>query len=60
MRRSVVIERLGYEASAGWTTYGTLLAAYSSFQGVAHCDMNDSIENKQDYSRPETDPVQIL
>src|SRR5262245_15012342 len=30
MRRSVVIKRLGYEASAGWTTYGTSLAAFSS------------------------------
>jgi len=27
MKRSVVIKRLGYEASAGWTTYGTSLAA---------------------------------
>src|SRR5262245_65037647 len=30
MRRSVVIKRLRYEASAGWTTYGTSLAAFSS------------------------------
>jgi len=35
MKRSVVIKRLGYEASAGWTTYGTSLAAFSMFQGVA-------------------------
>jgi hypothetical protein len=35
MKRSVVIKRLGYEASAGWTTYGTSLATFSSFQGVA-------------------------
>jgi hypothetical protein len=35
MKRSVVIKRLGYEASAGWTTYGTSLAAFSSLQGVA-------------------------
>ena len=41
MKRSVVIERLGYEASAGWTTYGTSLAAFSLFQGVAR-DLNDS------------------
>jgi len=27
MKRSVVIKRLGYEASAGWTTYGTSRAA---------------------------------
>ena len=35
MRHSVVIKRLGYEASAGLTTYGTSLAAYSLFQSVA-------------------------
>ena len=35
MKRSVVIKRLGYEASAGRTTYGTSLAAFSLFQGVA-------------------------
>ncbi len=35
MKRSVVIKRLGYEASAGWTTYGTSLAACSFFQRVA-------------------------
>src|SRR5262245_59079074 len=35
MRHSVVIKRLGYEASAGWTTYGTSLAAFSLFQSVA-------------------------
>src|SRR5882672_460488 len=29
MKRSVVIKRLGYDASAGWTTYGTSLAAFS-------------------------------
>ena len=34
MKRSVVIKRLGYEASAGWTTYGTSLAAFSLFQGI--------------------------
>jgi hypothetical protein len=33
MKRSVVIKRLDYEASAGWTTYGTLLAAFSLFLG---------------------------
>jgi len=27
MKRLVIIKRLGYEASAGWTTYGTSLAA---------------------------------
>jgi hypothetical protein len=43
MKRSVVLERLGYESSAGWTTYGTSLAASSFFQGVAR-DMNDSSE----------------
>jgi len=37
----VLIKQLGYEASAGWTTYGTSLAAFSFFQGVAR-DMNDS------------------
>ena len=42
MKRSVAIKRLGYEPSAGWTTYGTSLAALSFFQGTAHCDMNDS------------------
>jgi hypothetical protein len=35
MKRSVVIERLGCEASAGWTTYGTSLTAFSLFLGVA-------------------------
>jgi hypothetical protein len=35
MKRSVGAKRLGYEASAGWTTYGTSLAAFSLFQGVA-------------------------
>jgi len=35
MKRSVVIKWLSYEASAGWTTYGTSLAAFSLFQGVA-------------------------
>ncbi|HZF38686.1 MAG TPA: hypothetical protein VE715_07670 [Blastocatellia bacterium] len=35
MKRSVVIKRLGYEVSAGWTTYGTSLAAFSLFQGIA-------------------------
>jgi len=35
MRRSVVIKRLGYEVSAGWTTYGASIAAFSFFQGVA-------------------------
>src|SRR5882672_563740 len=35
MKRSVVIKLPGYEASAGWTTYGTSLAAFSSFPGVA-------------------------
>jgi len=35
MKRSVVIKRLGYEASAGWTTYGTSLAAFSLFQGIS-------------------------
>jgi hypothetical protein len=35
MKRIVVIKRLDYEASAGWTTYGTSLAAISWFQGVA-------------------------
>src|SRR6266511_4038480 len=34
--------------------------AFSSFQGVAHCDINYSVENKQDYSRSEANPVQIL
>src|SRR5262245_49547713 len=34
MKRSVGAKRLGYEASAGWTTYGTSLAAFSFFQGV--------------------------
>ena len=33
MKLSVVIERLGYEASAGRTTYGTSLAAFSLFLG---------------------------
>ena len=42
MKRAVVIERFGYEASAGWTSYGTSRAAFSSFQGVARCDINDS------------------
>jgi len=37
MKRSVVIKRLDYEASAGWTTYGTSLAAFSLFQGIATC-----------------------
>jgi len=41
MKRSVVIKRLDYEASAGWTTYGTSLAAFSLFQSVAR-GMNDS------------------
>ena len=35
MRHSVVIKRLGYEASAGWTTYGTSLAAFSLSQGIS-------------------------
>jgi hypothetical protein len=35
MKRLVVIKRLGYEASAGWTTYGTSLATFSLFPGVA-------------------------
>jgi len=35
MKHSVVIKRLGYEASADWTTYGTSIAAFSLFQGVA-------------------------
>jgi hypothetical protein len=35
MKRSVVIKWLSYEASAGWTTYGTALAYFSLFQGVA-------------------------
>src|SRR5262245_8825211 len=35
MKHSVVIKRLGYEASAGWTTYGTSLPALSLFQGIA-------------------------
>ena len=35
MKRSVIIKRLGYEASAGWTTYGTSPAAFSLLQGVA-------------------------
>jgi hypothetical protein len=35
MKRSVGAKGLGYEASAGWTTYGTSLAAFSLFQGVA-------------------------
>jgi hypothetical protein len=35
MKHSVVIKRFGYEASASWTTYGTSLAAFSSFQGIA-------------------------
>jgi hypothetical protein len=34
MKRSVVIKRLGYEASEGWTTYGTTLAAFSLFQVI--------------------------
>jgi len=45
MKRSVVIKRLGYEASAGWTTYGTSLAAFSLFQGVAR-DMKAPAENQ--------------
>ena len=28
-------KRLDYEASAGWTTYGTWRAPFSLFQGVA-------------------------
>jgi hypothetical protein len=28
-------KQLGYEASAGWTTYGTWRAPFSFFQGVA-------------------------
>jgi hypothetical protein len=35
MRHSVTTKPLGYEASAGWTTYGTSRAAFSLFQGVA-------------------------
>jgi hypothetical protein len=35
MKRSVVIKRLGYEVSAGWTTYGTSLAAFSLYQGIS-------------------------
>jgi len=31
MKRSVTIKRLGYEASAGWTTYGTSLADFHNF-----------------------------
>src|SRR5215468_6318648 len=39
MKRSVGAKRLGYEASAGWTTYGTSLAAFLLFQGVStRCD----------------------
>jgi len=34
MKRLVGAKRLGYEASAGWTTYGTSLAAFSFFQDV--------------------------
>jgi hypothetical protein len=34
MKRLVVIKQLDYEASAGWTTYGTSLASFSLFQGV--------------------------
>jgi hypothetical protein len=35
MKSLVVIKRLGYGGSAGWTTYGTSLAACSFFQVVA-------------------------
>jgi hypothetical protein len=35
MKHSVVIKRLDYEASAGWTTYGTSPAAFSLFQGIS-------------------------
>jgi hypothetical protein len=35
MKRIVVIKRFDYEAYAGWTTYGTSLAAFSLFWGVA-------------------------
>ncbi len=35
MKRSVIIKRLGYEASPGWTTYGTSLATISMIQVVA-------------------------
>ncbi len=44
MKRSVVIKRLGYETSAGWTTYGTSPAAFSSFQGVATPHENSLVD----------------
>src|SRR5262245_614012 len=34
MKRSVVIKQLGYEASAGWTTYGTSLADFHCFRAA--------------------------
>jgi hypothetical protein len=42
MKRSGITKRLGYEASAGWTTYGTSLPAFSFFQGVASRHENSS------------------
>src|SRR5262249_23826348 len=46
MQRSVVIKQLGYEASAGWTTYGTSLADFHNFR-AAQRDMNDSSEKSR-------------
>jgi len=34
MKRSIVIKRLGYEASAGWTTYGTSIADFHNFRAA--------------------------
>ena len=53
MRHSVVVKRLGYEASAGWTTYGTSLAAFSLFQGVAtrHESSSEIRPRSDDFSR---------
>jgi hypothetical protein len=52
MKRSVVIKRLGYEVSAGWTTYGTSLATFSLFQGIAaRCEGPSENPRRNDFSR---------
>jgi hypothetical protein len=48
MKRIVVIKRLDYEASAGWTTYGTSLAAFSLFWGVATRHQSSSEKSRSE------------
>src|SRR5262245_7469927 len=51
MKRSAIIKRLGYEKSAGWTTYSTSHAALSFFQGAATPDEGSSVSRYYHFCR---------